>query len=135
VFSLLKHALLDGSVDNILLGSFNLHHPLWGGAQAIANIMAENFMSSLNAHFLHLLLLKGSITRSDDGHETTIGLVSASPPLKNSLESRRVPKDLNQGSDHLLILSFFSFLPHLGQFEPHPLWKVTDEEPIKERVK
>jgi hypothetical protein len=30
VFSLLHHALLDDSVDHILLGDFNLHHPLRG---------------------------------------------------------------------------------------------------------
>jgi hypothetical protein len=32
VFSLLHHALLDTCVDHILLGDFNLHHPLRGGA-------------------------------------------------------------------------------------------------------
>ncbi len=135
VFSLLHHALLDISVDHVLLGDFNFHHSLWGGAQATADPMAENFISFFNAHFLHLLLPQGSITRSENGHETTINLVFASPPLKNSLESCRVRKDLHQGSDHLPILSVFSFLPQLCQFEPRPLWKKADEEAIKERAK
>jgi hypothetical protein len=95
VFSLLHHALLDVSVDHILLGDFNLHHPMWGGAQATADPMAEKFISFFNAHFLHLLLPQGSITRSENGRETTIDLIFASPPLKNSLESCRVRKDLH----------------------------------------
>ncbi len=135
VFSLLHHALLDDSVDHILLGDFNLHHPLWGGAQANADPMAENFISFFNAHFLHLLLPQGSITQSDNGCETTINLVFVSPPFKNSLESCRVRKDLHQGSDHLPILSVFSFMPQLCQLEPRPLWKKADEEAIKERAK
>jgi hypothetical protein len=56
VFSLLYYALLDVFVDNILLGDFNLHHPMWGGAQATADPVAGNFVSYFDAHFLHLLL-------------------------------------------------------------------------------
>jgi hypothetical protein len=97
--------------------------------------MAENFISFFNAHFLYLLLPQGSITRSESGRETTIDLVFASPPLKNSLESCGVRKDLHQGSDHLPILSVFSFVPQLCQFEPRPLCKKPDEEAIKERAK
>ncbi len=41
VFSLLHHGLLDVSVDHILIGDFNMHQPLWGGAQATADPMAE----------------------------------------------------------------------------------------------
>jgi hypothetical protein len=120
VLSLLHQELLDDSVDHILIGNFYLHHPLWGGAQATADPMAENFISFFNAHFLHLLLSQGSIMQSENGYETTIDLVFASPPLKNSLESCRVRDDLHQGSDHLPILSVFSFLPQLCQFEPRP---------------
>jgi hypothetical protein len=96
--------------------------------------MVENFISFFNAHFLHLLLPLGTITRSENGFETTIDLVLASPPLKNSLESCRVRKDLHQGSDHLPIFTVFSFLPQICQFEPRPLWKKANEEAIKERV-
>ncbi len=135
MFSLLHHALLDVSVDHILLGDINLHHPLWGGDQATTDPMAWNFISFFNTHFLHLLLPQGSITRSENGRETTIDLVFASPPLKNSLESCRVRNDLHQRSDHLPILSVFSFVPQLCQFEPRPLWKNADEEAIKVKAK
>ncbi len=82
VFSLFHHVLHDVSDDYTLLGDFNLHHPLWGGAQAPADPMAENIISFFNAHFLHPLLPQGSITHSEDGRETTIDLVLASPPSK-----------------------------------------------------
>jgi hypothetical protein len=77
--------LLDQFVDHVLLGNFNLHHPLWGGAQVPANPMAENFISFPNAPFLHHLLPQGSITQSENGRETTIDLIITSPPLKISL--------------------------------------------------
>ncbi len=73
--------------------------------------------------------------RSENGRETTIALVFASPPLKNSLESCRVRKDLHQGSDHLPILSDFAFVPLLCQFELRPLRKRADEEAINKRTK
>ncbi len=62
VVSLLHNVLLDNSVDHILHGDFNLHHPSWGGTQATADPMAENFILFFNAHLLHLLVPQGSIT-------------------------------------------------------------------------
>jgi exonuclease III len=121
VFSLLHNKLLDTSADLILLGDYNLHHPLWGGERATTDTLAENLISFFNAHFLNLLLPPGTITWSQNRSETTIDLVFASPPLKNALESCRVRKDLHQGSDHLPIHSVFSFVPHYCMFEPRPL--------------
>ncbi len=62
IFSLLHHVLLDLSDDHILLGDLNLHHHLWGGAQAIADPIADHFISFFNAYFLLLLLPQGHIT-------------------------------------------------------------------------
>jgi hypothetical protein len=64
VLSLLHYTLLDVSVDHVLLGDYNLRHSLWEGAQATTDPMAEYFFSFFNAHFLHLLLPQGTITRS-----------------------------------------------------------------------
>jgi hypothetical protein len=95
VLALLHHELIDLYVDHVLLGDFNLHHPLWGEAQATADPIADHFISFFNAHFSHLLLPQGSITHSENGLVTTINLVFASPPLKNSLESYSMRKDLH----------------------------------------
>jgi hypothetical protein len=72
VFSLPHHTLINAFVDHILLGDFNLYHLLCGGAQATTDTMAENFISFFNAHFLHLLLPQGSITHSEEGHDTAM---------------------------------------------------------------
>jgi hypothetical protein len=74
VLSLVHRELLDASVDHILLGDFNLHHPLCGDDQAATDNLSESFISFYNAHFLNLLLPQGSITRSENGHEMTIDL-------------------------------------------------------------
>ncbi len=131
VFSLLHNALLDSSVDHILLGDFNLHHPLWGGERATTDTLSVYFSSFFNAHFLNLLLPPGTSTWSQNRLGTTIDLAFTSPPLKNALESCRVRKDIHQGSDHLSILSVFSFVPHFCVFEPRPLWKKANKEAIR----
>jgi hypothetical protein len=46
-----------------------------------------------------------------------------------------VRKDLHQGSDHLPILSVFSFVPQLCKYELRLLWNNADKEGIKERAK
>ncbi len=74
VFSLLHNALLDSSVDLILLGDFNLHHPLWGGERATTDTLSANFISFFDAHFLNLLLPPGTITWCQNRLETTIDL-------------------------------------------------------------
>jgi succinate-acetate transporter protein len=81
---------------------------LWGGAEATADPMAWNFISFLYAYFLNELLPQGLITRSESGCETTMDLVFSFPPLKNSLESFRVKKDLTRGLT--IYPSFLSFL-------------------------
>jgi exonuclease III len=64
---------------------------------------------------------QGTITRSDENSETTIDLVLASPPLKNTLESCRVREDHNHGSDHKPNFSVSSFGLQLCRFESSPL--------------
>jgi hypothetical protein len=120
--------------DYNLLGDLSLHYPLWGGAQATADTMAENFISFFNAYFLHPLQPQESITRSENCHETTTDLIFASPPLKHSRESCRVRKDLHQRFDHIPIRYNFYFVLHLCQFEPRPLWKKADDEAICQLV-
>ncbi len=79
-FSLLYNTLLDTSAEHILLGDFNLYHPLWGGENAKTDTLSENFISFFNAHFLLLLLPRGTITHFNKSSETTIDLVLVSPP-------------------------------------------------------
>ncbi len=135
VFSLLHHTLLDALVDHILLGDFNNHYPLWGGERATNKTPSGNYISFFNAHFFDLLLHPGTITWFQNCLETTIDLVLASPPLKNALESCRVRMDLHQESDHLPILSVFSFVPPFCAFELCPLWKKANKEAIREKAK
>jgi hypothetical protein len=89
--------LQDTSVDHIVLGDFNLIHPTWGGLYVRPDSESEHLISLHNTHFLQLLLPPGTITREKSGHNTTIDLILASPPMKNALESFRVRKDPHQG--------------------------------------
>ncbi len=107
VLSLIHFSLQDTSVDHIVLGDFNLHHPTWGGLHVRPDSESRHLISMYNAHSLRLFLPPGTITREENHHKTTIKLIFASPPMKNELESCRVRKDLHQGSDHYPIQSVF----------------------------
>ncbi len=97
VLSLLHFLLQDASVDLIVLGDINLHHPVWGGAHVRPDSESKHLISMYNAYSLSLLLPPGTITRENNSNITTIHLVFASPPLKNALESCRVRKDPTKG--------------------------------------
>ncbi len=62
-------------------------------------------------------------------------LVLVSPPLTDDLESCRVMKDVHHVLDDLTILSVFSFVLQLCQYEPRLLWKKAKEEAVKQTVK
>ncbi len=133
VLSLLHFSLQDTSVDHIVLGDFNLHHPSWGGQHVRPDSESKHLISMYNAHSLRLLLPLGTIIREENNHKTTIDLIFASPSMKNALELCRVRNDLYQGSDHFPIQSVFSFTPFLCNFEPHLLWKQADKQAIAQR--
>ncbi len=85
VFLLLHNTLLETSAKHILLGDYNLHHPLYGGENAESDILSEKSISFFNAHFLQLLLPSGTITRLDKSSEITIDLVLAPPPREKCI--------------------------------------------------
>ena len=74
--------LLEQEGDHIVLGDFNLHHPLWCGIwNPTAHKAADQLIDILHAYKLNLTLPHGSITRRMKGKESTIDLVFMDPIL------------------------------------------------------
>ena len=100
---IVKRQLTTGS-NHILLGDFNLHHPLWNdpsrttqyaGADQLLNIIEESSLS--------LTLPKGTITWEARQSFSTIDLVFMSENLTERLEHCMSRPELNQSSDHIPI--------------------------------
>ena len=60
---LLLDELLVREGEHIVLGDFNLHHPLWSGARnPTEHLAAEGFLQLLRSYDLSLALPQGSVT-------------------------------------------------------------------------
>ncbi len=96
------------SQEHIILGDFNLHHPVWGGIEARNDNNAENLLALVEQHGLHLLLKPGTVTYDEAGCQSTIDLIFCFHTIFSSLISCHIPNDSEYGSDHRPILSIFN---------------------------
>ncbi|KMU88200.1 hypothetical protein CIHG_05371 [Coccidioides immitis H538.4] len=73
----LLHEVLTASPEqnHIVVGNFNLHHPLWGGAGTRQDPESEELIQLIGLHQLQSLLSPGSVTYQNLG-ETTVGSCS-----------------------------------------------------------
>jgi exonuclease III len=93
-------AVQDGE-QHVVVGDFNLHHPLWGGPRVQqAHAGAEPLLRSIESGELELLLQPGTITREKHGNEpSTLDLSLCTPGLAARVARCKVT-DAHGGSDH-----------------------------------
>jgi hypothetical protein len=90
-----------GSTNSIILGDFNLHHPLWNGATRFTQHTAADELIDLSQkHELDLATPQGITTRNAHGAETTIDLAFTSVELTERIIKCHKRDDLEQQSDH-----------------------------------
>jgi endonuclease/exonuclease/phosphatase family metal-dependent hydrolase len=93
--------LLGMAGQHILLGDFNLHHPLWGGDSVTSSHeMAHTLIQHTITAGLSLTLPAGTKTREASGSSSTLDLVFMSQWLKERLWHCSVDKTIDTGSDH-----------------------------------
>ncbi|KAJ5953702.1 hypothetical protein N7454_000598 [Penicillium verhagenii] len=119
----------------LLMGDFNLHHPVWGGDDAEEDAEAEELLTLMDSAELDCWLEPGTVTRMDARSQTTIDLVLASRRLKERMVSCEVSADTHADSDHLPICTVVD----LGTEEvEEPVrrrsWKSMDEKKFTEFV-
>jgi exonuclease III len=100
--------LLEQAGEHIVLGDFNLHHPLWNGPQKpTVYKAAEQLLDILRPHKLRLALPQGSVTweakKSGRKATSTIDLVFVGPTLWNRILECQVKEDLGYRSNHFPI--------------------------------
>ena len=89
-----------GNVENILLGDFNLHHPLWGGRGVEADEDAETLIMLTEKTHLKQVLSPGTITWQRRESKSTLDLVFLSPLLRDSLLECQISFSSNTHSGH-----------------------------------
>jgi ribonuclease HI len=94
--------------SSVIVGDFNLHHPAWGGDNAIQDPKSDALIELTDSANLDLWLAPGTITRDESGHQTTIDLVFGSHSLSDRFLATEVAHECHAHSDHLPIRTVLS---------------------------
>lgn len=132
--SFLRSALRDpvfASSRLLLVGDFNLHHPLWSGTetpQRTRRSDADALLQVLTEHQLVLALRPGTPTYRSDAHGTwsTLDLAFVSHLVEDSVT--RCDVGYGHGSDHCCLEVEFSSEPLLASSPPRQNWREADWE-------
>ena len=102
----LKEALDRQDIhDTIVLGDYNLHHPLWSARhhRVGERSRAERLLTIAEDFQLELLTVPGTTTHRWQGGETTIDLTFASEDVAANMIHCKIDRKLDYDSDHLPI--------------------------------
>src|SRR5882757_3475466 len=119
--------LLAREGEHLVLGDFNLHHPLWSSPRnPAAHLAADIVVETLLARDMELVTPKGTITWEARGSTSTIDLAFTSQRLQQRLVECTVNPALDHGSDHFPISLQFELSPARAQPQPARAWKKAD---------
>jgi hypothetical protein len=129
------HEVLSWEGNHILLGDFNLHHPLWSGPLvAMHDDEADSLLDLLGSAGLELLLPPGEATRQGNHQNgtslSTLDLVFATRPLAEVLVECRARRDMSHGSDHFPVVTAFATGLDPIPATPKRSWKRADQAKI-----
>ena len=96
--------------EQVLLGDFNLHHPLWGGLNREAtDPESEDLIDIIGDFALHNTLPPGTTTYEEGGAHSTIDLCLVTMGLIDRVIKSEVDRDMDHDSDHLPISTMLDF--------------------------
>lgn len=96
--------------EYLILEDFNLHHPAWGGENSTTiDPEAENPISLTLFNNLSQIIPEGTITYKKGNKKSTINLIFALPLLAEGMQMCDIQMTFDHDSDHLLILSQWTF--------------------------
>jgi hypothetical protein len=117
----------------ILLGDFNLHHPLWNGPTRLTqHAAADQWLDLAEDLDLSLTLPAGTITWEARNVQSTIDLTFMTGPLADRVIHCNTRPDLNQSSDHIPILTSLTLNSEANIIPPRRAWKSMNWERIRQ---
>lgn len=97
----LSEQLRHSTTENIVIGDFNLHHPLWNGpSRPTCHAAADILLDIARTHSLELTTPEGTVTWKARGTHSTIDLTFVTSTLENRVLRCDTREDLAQLSDH-----------------------------------
>jgi hypothetical protein len=119
--------LLAREGEHLVLGDFNLHHPLWSSPRnPAAHAAASTVVETLLAKDMELVTPRGMITWEARGFTSTIDLAFTSQLLQQRLVECTTYEALDHGSDHFPISLQFELYPARAKPQPARAWKKAD---------
>lgn len=119
--------------EHIVLGDFNLHHPVWGGVNITRTERAsESLLEIIETHQMEQVLTPGTVTYSDKNAESTIDLVFLTPLLRDSLIICQTG-EFKYGSDHYPIITRVNLRTSQQPVEDKRQFRKTDRKRLLER--
>jgi endonuclease/exonuclease/phosphatase family metal-dependent hydrolase len=90
--------------EQVLLGDFNLHHPMWGGpGTRYTDPESEDLIAIIEDYELSNTLLPSTITYEERTSRSTIDLCMVTMGLVDRVIRSHVDRDLDHDSNHLPI--------------------------------
>ncbi|KAF4976901.1 hypothetical protein FDECE_18418, partial [Fusarium decemcellulare] len=125
--------------DDLLVGDFNLQHPLWSGARPVRRSLRANELAhGLSATGMECLTPPGTITFSRSGYihrgVSTIDLTFASVRIADRAERYRIVDVPGFETDHRVIETTLAIEPR-RETRVRRLWKRVDEAKFIQAVK
>jgi exonuclease III len=115
--------------EQVLLGDFNLHHPLWGGLnREVTDLESEDLIDIIGEFALHNTLPPGTVTYEEGRAQTTIDLCLVTTGLIDKVTKSEVDRQLDHDSDHLPISTTLDLAVQRLEKKPRKDWKRLDEK-------
>jgi len=126
----------DENDETVVLGDFNLHHPLWSTNQVRDghNPHVQSLLTVIENSQLELLTVPGTPTHRWSGGVSTIDLTFASESLASRILRCRIDQDLDHDSDHLPVDLTFGWKWQQVAPRLKRCWAKTDEETLRRIV-
>ncbi|KAL5371116.1 hypothetical protein PMIN02_013118 [Paraphaeosphaeria minitans] len=120
----------------ILLGDFNLHHPLWGGPDLqTVEPEAEDLITIIEEAALYATLAPGTITYRERHLQSSIDLCLVTAGLVERVIKSEVDEELDHDSDHLPISTILDIATPNANIAPKRNWKKLDGEAYTKALK
>src|SRR5438132_823521 len=121
--------------EHLLLGDFNLHHPLWGGPLVRRTHSAADALIDITQEAgIGQRIPPGTITREGQEGGSTLDLIFTSEYLAERMLSCDIDETVQQISDHRPIGTKFDLQTPEIVDKPRPNWKEMDRERAQRRI-
>ena len=133
VLRLLPQAL-QAIGQHVLVGDFNLHHPMWSGvAMPTQHALADDLIDIALQADLELVLPPGSITWRLRQSMSTLDLAFATSSTAARVSQCRPCDELDSDSDHVPVLtSIMTQIPERPEEPARPQWRKADWPRVRE---